>query len=161
MNTTTTNTTTALPTDRGLLRGYLPPEPTDTAVARARAGGRRLNELIADAAAALDEHDRKSRAAISRLADCAIDGGDIAAANLALAAVTGQRAVLVEALDQLRAARASVTQREWTAQSNDPAYTAWVAAGQQVTREWEQAMSAESEELRFANLVAFAERHRR
>jgi hypothetical protein len=34
-----------------------------------------------------------------------------------------------------------------------------VAAGQQVTSEWEQAMSADSDDERFAALVAFIERH--
>ncbi len=150
--------TRPLPTDRQLLRAFLPAEPDDSGVSRALAGRQRLEQLVAASAAALDEHDRMSRAAVTALADAAMDGDNLAPQLAAL--VTDERPVLVEELEQLRAARAIITQREWNAQTNDPAYVAWTAACQQVTREWERCMAAETDDERFSALVTFTERHR-
>jgi uncharacterized damage-inducible protein DinB len=154
----TDTTTRSLPTDRGQLRSYLPIEPDDTAVSRCRAGIRRLDQLVATAAAQLDEHDRRARAAAVTLADAAIDGDDLEPLVATLG--NGKRHALVARVDALRQARAICASRQQTQHTTDPDYVAWTDDCRQVTAEWEQIMSTDNDDdERFAALLAFVERH--
>jgi hypothetical protein len=155
-----TTTTRPVPVTRQQLRDFMPPEPTDSGVARARAGARRLDTFITTAAAELDQYDRRSKAAAVTLADAAIDGDDLEphVANLA----GGKRLGLVAKLEQLRAARAICTSRERTARTSDRSYLAWADDCRQITYEWEAIMNIDTEDdnERLTALLAFVERHR-
>ena len=150
--------TRPLPTTIGLLRQhYLPPEPSGTAVTRMRAAIARLDDATRRVAAEVDTLDQADRAAVAKLADLALAAGDIdqAVTNLHPA----NRHIVEHRLNQVRNARTLATHQLDTAERTDPDYVAWVQRCLEVTREWNEAMSGEHYEDRFAQLAAFAETH--
>lgn len=155
---TDTTTTRPLPTTMAELRAhYFPPAPTDTAVTRSLAGIGRIDALIAAAHTQLEQLDQADRDAAIALADAALDGRPLE--PLAARLTPGDRATAVHRLEQLHRARSVADHRHTVAQREDEQHLAWKAACENLTREWQIAMNAESTEDRFAGLVSFASRH--
>lgn len=153
----TDTATRPLPTTRALLNAWLPAEP-ETGVSRARAGARRIDALVRDASAKLEQHDRDERNRIDVLADAAIDGTIIDTHDAVIAAT--ERQVLEAALDRLRRARQLVSHRQAVAARSDPRFIDWQGRCRRLEEEWTIAMSAGTDVERFNALVAFTERHR-
>jgi hypothetical protein len=149
-----TTTTRPVPTTMQVLREHWMPEEPESTVTACRAGVSRLDVLIRGAVTRLDEHDRQVRKRIMALAEAAIAGEDLDRHQLAL--VSGERPVLVEALDELRSARAVVVQRIVTAEQTDPIHVDWARRCRQIADEWDRARWGED---KTTAMLEFMQRH--
>lgn len=154
------NDSRPLPLDLARLQSYLPAEPMEGAVARARSAVARIDTLVAQLAGLLDRYNSAEEALVDALVDAATAGDNL---EHRLAQLDpGQRPTLEHRLAQLGKARNVASYRVDLAQRSDPDWLAWRQACAAVTAEWHETMDAAadgSDTDRLRHLERFAASH--